>query len=670
MGMIQPNQTIGANGSKNSPCILTSIRILIVDDQLTARSLCEGYFEPEADLDVVGSVETGQRALDIIPDLLPDIALVDIEMPGIDGLTTTRLIRDRYPHIQVLILSSHDDENYLHRALKAGAKGYLLKHTPAEEIVHAVRYVQRGYLQLGPGLFEKLAMSNVASEIQPLIHKLAPTDVTAESAKHLTTVESVSSIAPFWSNPTQELMDALPQVWSRGLLYMLGLITAILVPWAMFANVDETGTARGRLEPKGATVNIDAALAGTVAVVQAKEGQTVQKGQILVELESDLLRSDLQHARVKLEGEQNRLAPLVQIKAQLIASLNTQQLQNQAQALEKQAQVDQGQQALKSAQQSAPLQDSEKLLQVAQAQQKLEAAYKAMFLANSRLQKDEEEVERYRQAEQEGIVSPTRVVEAERIVYDSRRQKEESEANVAQAQKQLQEQQRSYQRLQQQLQSDTKQAKSRLREVLNNQNSLRQVGQLALLNAQRQIDELQSQIKALESEIKQSQAQVQALQLQLQQRTVRSPANGTLFQMPVRTPNVYLQPGQLVAQLAPQGSPLILRAQMPSQNSGFLRLGMPVKLKFDAYSFQDYGIVQGHLTKISPDSKIVQRGSEQTEVFELEVTLDSTEIQSRGRRIPLTPGQTATAEVIIRQRRIIDFLLDPFKQLQQDGLKL
>jgi HlyD family secretion protein len=217
---------------------------------------------------------------------------------------------------------------------------------------------------------------------------------------------------------------------------------------------------------------------------------------------------------------------------------------------------------------------------------------------------------------------------------------------------------------------DAKQAESQLKEIQSNQNSLQQAGQITLLNVQQQIDELQSQIKALESEIKQSQTQVQALQLQLQQRTVRSPANGTLFQMPVRSPKGYLQPGQLVAQLAPQGSPLVLRAQMPSQNSGFLRLGMPVKLKFDAYPFQDYGIVPGRLTRISPDSKVVQRGPEQTEVFELEVTPDSTEIQGRGRRIRLTPGQTATAEVIVRQRRIIDFLLDPFKQLQQDGLKL
>jgi hemolysin D len=441
MGMIQPNPTVSTKNSVSGPQPSWSIRVLIVDDQLTARSLYESYFKPESDLEVVGSFDNGQRALEMIPELLPDIALVDIEMPGMDGLTMTQLIRDRYPQTQVLIVSSHDDEIYLRKALSAGAKGYLLKHTSAGELIHAVRYVHRGYLHLGPGLFEKLEPPSREFEQQSPINGMIP---YLQPVKNLEIAEPTSLETQPWSSPTQELIDTLPQVWTRGLLYVLGLVTVILLPWAMFSNVDETGTARGRLEPKDATVNIEAALAGTVAVVRAKEGQTVQKGQVLIELESDLLHSELRQAQAKLEGEQNRLTPLIQLKTQLVTSLNAQQLQNQAQALEKQAQVDQGQQALKAAQKNAPLQKSEKLLQVAQAQQKLEAARKALVLATSRLQTEEEEVERYRQAEREGIVSSARVVEAERVVYESRRQRESAEAEAAQTHKQLQEQQHSY----------------------------------------------------------------------------------------------------------------------------------------------------------------------------------------------------------------------------------
>ena len=102
---------------------------------------------------------------------------------------------------------------------------------------------------------------------------------------------------------------------------------------------------------------------------------------------------------------------------------------------------------------------------------------------------------------------------------------------------------------------------------------------------------------------------------------------------------------------------------------GFLQIGLPVKIKFDAYPFQDYGVVQGLLSRISPNSKIVQTGQSQQEIFELEIELVQSYIQAPNQQIALTPGQTATAEVIIRQRRVIDFFLDPFKQLQKGGVR-
>jgi HlyD family secretion protein len=103
-------------------------------------------------------------------------------------------------------------------------------------------------------------------------------------------------------------------------------------------------------------------------------------------------------------------------------------------------------------------------------------------------------------------------------------------------------------------------------------------------------------------------------------------------------------------------------------------VGLPVNLKFDAYPFQDYGIVSGRLSWISPDSRLAsneagERGG-QTEFFELEIKLDQTYIYTDGQKITLTPGQTATAEVVVRQRRVIDFILDPFKRLRQTGLRM
>ncbi|NJL80846.1 MAG: hypothetical protein HC836_21060 [Richelia sp. RM2_1_2] len=82
------------------------------------------------------------------------------------------------------------------------------------------------------------------------------------------------------------------------------------------------------------------------------------------------------------------------------------------------------------------------------------------------------------------------------------------------------------------------------------------------------------------------------------------------------------------------------------------------------------GSARGKLRWISPDSKVVENGQGKVEVFELEITLSQAYIPSGKKRITLTPGQTATAEVIVRQRRVIDFVLDPFKKLQKGGLEL
>ncbi len=97
---------------------------------------------------------------------------------------------------------------------------------------------------------------------------------------------------------------------------------------------------------------------------------------------------------------------------------------------------------------------------------------------------------------------------------------------------------------------------------------------------------------------------------------------------------------------------------------------MPVKIKFDAYPFQDYGIVEGELVKISPTTEEIETPEGKAAAYNLEIQLHQTCIPTPTECIALRPGDTATAEVIVRQRRVIDFILDPFKKLQKGGLEL
>lgn len=454
------------------------------------------------------------------------------------------------------------------------------------------------------------------------------------------------------------------------MLYFLISFAVIVIPWASLSKVDETGTARGRLEPKGATQKLGIAVTGKVKSVNVEEGETVKTGQVLLELDADVLQKELEQTRTQLEGFSNRHAQQELLKNQLMLAINIQEQQNQAQALEKMAQVNQAQQNLDAKQSTYNLQKLEKQALLEQARQRINSSEIIRKLAQRRLQRDFREFQRYQHLLSQGAVPQIKIVELENSAEDSQRSLLQADAEMTQARLRLREEVSRYHATISQIRAEIQQAELRLQEQLSSYQGVVQAGKLAVLKSQEQLKDLQSQMTNLQSEIAQTKSQIASLKLQLQQRIVRSPIDGTIFELPVQKPGPVVEAGQIVAQIAPKNTPLILRANMPSQQSGFLRVGMPVKIKFDAYPFQDYGIVHGRVSWISPDSKIQTTNQGNVETYEMDVTIDQPYIQSGNKRIFLTPGQTASAEVIIRQRRVIDFVLDPFKRLQKGGLNL
>jgi DNA-binding NarL/FixJ family response regulator len=149
------------------------IRLLLVDDQ---QLICQGLkamLSLESDLEVIGVAHNGKAALEQVEALQPDVVLMDLKMPVMDGREATRLICQSFPNTSVLVLTTFDDDGYIVDAMRAGAKGYLLKDMPSEELAQAIRLVQSGYTQLAPGLMDKLmtgfiaAPTNQASTAQP-----------------------------------------------------------------------------------------------------------------------------------------------------------------------------------------------------------------------------------------------------------------------------------------------------------------------------------------------------------------------------------------------------------------------------------------------------------------------------------------------------------------------
>nr|WP_241994138.1 MULTISPECIES: response regulator transcription factor [Chroococcidiopsis] len=138
------------------------IRVLLVEDQEIVRRGLKTLLEIKPDLQVVGEASNGQQAIDAVRSLYaqsdpPDIVLMDIRMPVMDGVTATQQMCQEFTNIKVLVLTTFDDANYVSEALRFGAKGYLLKDTPAEELAEAIRSVHKGYTQFGPGIIEKIA---------------------------------------------------------------------------------------------------------------------------------------------------------------------------------------------------------------------------------------------------------------------------------------------------------------------------------------------------------------------------------------------------------------------------------------------------------------------------------------------------------------------------------
>jgi DNA-binding NarL/FixJ family response regulator len=156
------------------------INILLVDDQNLIRQGLKALLELEPDLRVVGEAENGEIAIECVKILQPNVVLMDIRMPVMDGVTATKEICRQFPHVNILILTTFDDDTYVSAAIECGAKGYLLKDTPSEEIAAAIRAVDRGYTHLAPGMLAKVMSKQLEKteiELPPELDELTPREL-------------------------------------------------------------------------------------------------------------------------------------------------------------------------------------------------------------------------------------------------------------------------------------------------------------------------------------------------------------------------------------------------------------------------------------------------------------------------------------------------------------
>ena len=134
------------------------IKLLLVDDHDLVRTAIARMLSDSSDLDVVGEANSGEQAYNMVRELLPDVVLMDIRMPGIGGLEATRKIKQRFPQVKILALSACEEEPFPTRLLQAGASGYLTKGVCIEETIRAIRQVAAGHHYLSSDIAQQMAL--------------------------------------------------------------------------------------------------------------------------------------------------------------------------------------------------------------------------------------------------------------------------------------------------------------------------------------------------------------------------------------------------------------------------------------------------------------------------------------------------------------------------------
>jgi HlyD family secretion protein len=338
----------------------TMIRVLVVDDQKMIRENLKALLESEFDLQVVGTAEDGYGAITQVKDLQPDIVLIDVEMPGLDGIRAAEIISHCFTGTRVLVISGCDNPRYVFASLAAGAKGYILKNTTAQELGIAIRCVHSGYTQIGPGLFEKIipelsqpGLSAVdrftdgstalmvaekpALELGVSVQNSNGSTLDKNGSTPHTTAEIVHPVPTLGEFPKLPVETPAPRKkWPVLVIAAIGLAagTAYLYtvvrphfaahnPTSVSTNAtDQPSTvtrnvsALGRLEPAGEIIRLSApnSLEGSrVDRLLVKEGDPIRAGQVLAILDTQASRfATFKKAQSDVKLAQARLAKVLQ----------------------------------------------------------------------------------------------------------------------------------------------------------------------------------------------------------------------------------------------------------------------------------------------------------------------------------------------------------------------
>jgi HlyD family secretion protein len=666
------------------------ISILLVDDQKSVRETLKYQLEQASDLKTIGMANNGDRAIEQVKALHPDIVLMDLEMPGLDGISATREICQTFPNVKVLVLSVHEGNEYVAASVEAGAIGYLHKTTPKQELIEAIRFAHRGYRQIGPGLSSNRAIARVEKasfiasdgEIPTMSQFLAmPAASTNGNALATNSIAKLSApstakgeLTSAWSGELQTLLDKPPALFPYRLIVagMTFCLTFGVLMW--LGQIEEVGKAQGHLVPQGETYKVEPLEAGKVTRIAVKEGDTVKAGQVLVAFDTVLAQKEVERLAQILSAYQAQLKQKLnaldrsRLEAQTLAAMAVEDRRVQSLAI---AQAEE--KATTNRQLLAQLNFEVAAVRIRKAQLEPLSAMTQQRLGqlNSDRAVHQERLQRLKKMQVEGAVSLEYVFQAEQSLRQVRQQIVLSNLQeVASTHEQLFQSEQSLRALQDRITQSQGELTASIKEVEQFKAELKRKqaqGRKMLLEAEQSIQQLEAEIAGIKSKIAETHNQLASEKVKLQQKFFQAPVGGVISRLNLKNTGETVQAGETIAEIAPNNARLVLSATLPDREAGFVKQGMPVKVKFDAYPYQDYGVISGKVTSISADAEQNERMGT---VYRLKVELDRDYVKERSRTIKLKAGQTANADIIIRRRRLAAILFDPIRQLQRNGIDL
>jgi HlyD family secretion protein len=286
---IKPNQN-------NS--VARTLKILLVDDQKSIQMKLQEMLSSEVEFQIVGTADNGEIAIAQIESLQPDVLLLDIEMPKMNGIQTAEIVSQRFPDCRILILSSHEEREYVQQAIAAGADGYILKNADPSDLVMAIYSVSKGYSHFAPKLLPKMQLTK--QNIQDTSHLDFPQPTSPKPKPipprrkfywqwlwtSIGILVLVSAIAVGSKSMSQKRAESQPNIKA---------LTAPVETQPLTVKVEASGT----IEPID-TVNVSSEVAGRLAELYVDRGDRVKKGDILARL-------DFSEQRAKLAQAQGRL---------------------------------------------------------------------------------------------------------------------------------------------------------------------------------------------------------------------------------------------------------------------------------------------------------------------------------------------------------------------------